>query len=264
MKKVFFTTFITALITIQSYSQEKKLIYVDENYKEINFKKFKSKFKSEVFFVVVAETDSVIYKKLRFKEYFGKLDIKKKSQLNKLFFKRVDIDTTKIWLIHYLDSLPDIKFMPKKSKIILLDSLNKPVGERIIKKLYKKCTIVFSSKKTFGNKHLHAISYIDFKKNISYEINKIKKYQNVTLLHFYEENKGYPIENDKWLKDYNSILKKTFNDGMQTYRTIIIYPDGEFYASSMHKCNFNEKALINKKKFKKLKKQFIRNYSIYN
>jgi hypothetical protein len=239
MKKVFFTILIT-LITFQSYSQELKRFYVDETYKEITFQKFNKKLESQLFFTVTAINDTAIVKKLRFKEFFGHLGIKKK-QLNKLFAKRFDIDSTKIWLIHYMDSLPDVTKMAKKSGVVYIDSSKR--------------------------RHKHVMSYLDYRKIIPRETKKYRNLKKVSLLHFYNFNKGYlqkDIELEKWYKDSNLILKSIFTDGMKMYKTIVIHPNGKFYVRIVRKLFSEERKLLKYESFNRQEKKWRKKLERYN
>lgn len=255
------TLIILIFITNVSFSQEKKIIYVDENFKEISLDQYKNKFKSKLFLEVTVKKDTAIFKKLRFKEYFGRLDHIKKSQLNRLFIKRYVVDTSKIWLIHYKHFLPNIEQMPEESRIIYIDSLNKPTGKILNFKNYSPCNIA-NVKLLRTELHKYEISYKEFRLIIPKELKEFKNIKNLEFLHFYDKNKGYPVEKDnyKWLKDHNSILRKSFSDGMFMYRTIVIYPNGEFYLSETP-CRINEKKYLRKKTFKKMQKEF---YNLYN
>ena len=71
MKKIFYIVCIV-LIPFASRAQEKKRIYVDENYKVINFQKYIKKSQSKLFCVINVKTDTALFKKLRFKEFFWK------------------------------------------------------------------------------------------------------------------------------------------------------------------------------------------------
>ena len=265
MKKIFYIVCFV-LIPFASRAQEKKRIYVDENYKVINFQKFTKKSQSKLFYVINAKTDTALFKKLRFKEFFGKLDLKKKNQLNKLFQKRFKIDTTKIWLIHYIDSLPNIKEMPNKSGIVFLDSLDNEEGEILNKKEFEKTIIsrnVNSINISLPKKHKHVISFEDYKKIVLNEIKKYQKFKNIYLLHFYSFNKGYPlndIDSEKWYKDYNLILKRTFTDGMKMYKTIIVYPNGDFYLNTYGEV----KKVLSSNKFSKEKRKWEKQLEKYN
>tara|TARA_B100000787_G_C16079960_1_gene243966 strand:- start:465 stop:692 length:228 start_codon:yes stop_codon:yes gene_type:complete len=70
------------------YSQQPKTVYVDEGYDEITKNKFNKLLKSNLYDIAETIRDTAIFKKLRYKEYFGKLSQSNKSKLNKLFSLR--------------------------------------------------------------------------------------------------------------------------------------------------------------------------------
>ena len=109
-----------------------------------------------------------IYKKLRYKEYFGRLSKKNKGQLNKLFNSRYKIDSAKKWLFHYIDSLPNKEKMPKISGVIIYDSVETKKSLFLSKKVFKK-----NYRKYINSKHRHVMSYDEFQDNIRKEKNKI-------------------------------------------------------------------------------------------
>ncbi len=268
MKKISFLIFLI-FFTFQSYSQEKKRIYVDENYKEISFEKFNFKYRSELFDIINAETSTSLYRKLRFKIFFGNLNQFKKSQLNKFYYKKFRIDSTKIWLIHYTDSLPNIKFMPKKSGVFMLDSLGNNIGKVLNKKEFEDKVIKrsnYSIKINLKSRHRHVLSYEDYDEIISKEQQEYNKVNDLLLLHFYNFNKGYPVSNKKnqWLKDLNLIIRKTFSDGISMYKILIIHPNGDYYAGSCSSCFTDEKKLLKLKSFKKAKKKWYKRLNRFN
>jgi len=261
MKKIFFFT-LFASISFQLYSQEKERVYVDENYQKIDFQKFTKKLQSNLFYVAKVENDTALFKKLRFKQYFGNIGLKKKYQLNKLFYKRYQIDTTKTWLIHYLDSLPDIAKMPVESGVIFLDSMGNQDGKMLSETQYKNSLVRKSGNAIYLNtqinnkRHMHIISFSDYKKIIPNEKRKYKKVKDVDLLHFYNYDKGY-LKNDinnNLYKDHNLILKRTFTDGMRMYNTIILFANGDFCLNP----NGKVKKLLKPVKFKKEEKKWIK------
>jgi hypothetical protein len=174
MKKYFIISLLT-LSVITGYSQKRKTIYVNENFTEIIFSEYKKGLKSGLFTATEIVNDTAIFLKLRYTEYFGTLSPQKKKQINSLFNKRFKVDTIKTWLIHYIDTLPNKKEMPKVSGVIVYDSLNKVKG-------------IFSSKKKFRSnfrinskyKHKHVSSYTDYLKKIKNERKKVNK-----LRHFF-------------------------------------------------------------------------------
>jgi len=129
------------LIVTNIFSQQTKTIYVDESYDEISKEKFDRLLESNLYDIAETIRDEKIYKKLRYKEYFGRLSKKNKDQLNKLFNSRYNIDSTKKWLFHYIDSLPNKEKMPKISGVIIYDSVEtKKIIFFCLKKFLKKTT----------------------------------------------------------------------------------------------------------------------------
>lgn len=266
MKKIFLLS-VFVLFFFKSNSQIKDTIYVDESYNKITRNEFKRKALSSLFYSANLNKDSIHYKKLRYKEYFGSLGFKKKHQLNKLFNLRFKIDTTKIWLIHYVDSLPDMKRMPVKSGIILLDSIGRQDGKILSKKDFSNLLINRSTNRITINsdvskrKHRHVTSYKDYKRIISKERKRYKKFKNVELIHFYEFNKGYPkedIENNKWYQDKNKLLKRTFTDGMKMYKVIVLFPNGDFCLNPYGPDK--AKKILKRKKYLREKKKWKKNH----
>ncbi|WP_298778025.1 hypothetical protein [uncultured Polaribacter sp.] len=258
MKKVLFILII--LFGNNLVSQNKKIIYVDENYKKVGFLKFKKKESSMLFDLIIAENDTVIIKKLRYKEFFGKLDHITKKQLSLIFNSKYNIDTTKTWLIHNVDSVPDIKRMPKKSGIEFLDSLQNPTGIFWTKKELKT-----NSKEMPYKRHRHVSNFEDYLNKINVEKKSIKK--NIELLHFYSKNNGFPIKTLNeydYFEDYNSLIRKLFTDGTKAYKVIILFTDGSFYASNVYNCIKLENKLTTKKYFNRKKKKWYKKINKLN
>ena len=226
---------ILGLFTLVSQSQEKKSIYLDENYETISFNAFSKKLESKLFIVTNVENDTAVIQKLRFINYFGDLGSKKKSQLNKLFHKRFQVDSTKVWLIYYQDTLRNVK----KSK---RTSLKPP-------------------------KHKNKFIIVDEFRNVApLELEKYKKLKNISLLFFYEGIKGNPLikQHIRWYKDYNSILKRTFTDGMKMYKYIIVHPNGNFNLSSSVKSFSENRILLELKSFNEMEENWIRSHEKFN
>ncbi|CAM1347421.1 hypothetical protein [Tenacibaculum insulae] len=229
-----------------NHSQSKKIIYVDEKYNEISFTSYQKKLSSKLFDIAIVEDKNMIYKKLRYYEYYSKLPIKTKYQLTKLFSKRFNIDSTKTLLIHYIDSVPDIKKMPIESGIEIKDSLNKTI--RFISNTELKSN---KNGSNYLKKHRHIQSFNDYIKNIKSEINKYHK-KRLELIHFYNQNKGFPewkLKEIKYFKDHNSLIKKIFSDKMKTYDVILIHSNGEFYVSNTRNHSYNKENKLAKKSF---------------
>jgi len=269
MMKFFSLISFFILLSFQLYAQSKKIIYVNENYDIIDFHEFNRKLKSDLFFIAHVENDTAMYKKLRFKVFFGKLNSQKKSQLNKLLYMRNRIDSTKIWLIHYIDSLPNPELMPKKSGIVILDSLGHEKGAVLTRKEFENSIVKNTNnsiKVKATVKHKHVLSYEDYTTRILSEIKTYNKFDNSILLHFYNFNNGFPVNTDELicLKDYNLSLRKTFTDGMRVYKKIIIYPDGDFCLGSFGNNYMDEKRLLKYRSFKKVEKKWNKKRKQYN
>lgn len=253
MKK--YIVFLLILICTRSFSQIKDTIYVNDKFVKIDLQGFKSEIKSNLYSINEIDTDSVFYRKLRFKKYYGALSLIKKQELNKFFMSKFKIDTNKVLYIHYLDTLPDISKMYKTSGIIALDSTKAYFGKVLTRKEYSDLSHANATSfyDLINNKIKYVISYDDYKKRIEKEIEEYNKLKNVKILHFYDLNKGYPekdVEFQELYKDFNLILKNTFTDGMKVYKSIIIYPNGEFFLSDYTGRHFNKK-LLKPKFFKK-------------
>lgn len=253
---LFFVIFIHDICV----SQHKKIIYVDENYKEINFLTYKKKLQSNLFDIAKVENDTALFKKLRFIEFYGVLKPKIKSQLAKLFNKKYNIDTTKIWLIHYVDFMPNLEKMPEKSGVELLDSLYNPTGIFLNDKEFKK-------RKCSKARHKHITSAKDYISQIDKESREVKN-KKVSLLHFYGTNKGFPeeiIKKYNYFQDYKDLIKKLFNDKMKNFSVIILYPNREFYISNFYVGNLKlEKKLVRKSYYNRKKKLWQKRLSKLN
>ena len=233
--KGIFTIILLTFFIFKTQSQSKKHFYADEKYNDISQEEFNRKVTSDLFLTVSLENDTVVINKLRFVNYFGDLGSKKKSQLNKLFHKRFQIDSTKVWLIYYQDTLPNLKVIKNKNTYAILKYKKKHgLADRLI---------VIDE---FGH-YIHS------------ETKKYKKLKNVSLLYFYEGNKGYPLKRNKIrrYKDYNSILTRTFTDGMRMYKYIIVHPNGNFNLSSYVKSFSENRMLLELKSFKEMEENWI-------
>ncbi|RSC94029.1 hypothetical protein [Tenacibaculum singaporense] len=236
-----------------SFSQHKKIIYVDENYKTIDFITYSKKLDSKLFDIAIASNDTATFKKLRFSEFYGNLNSKVKNQFKKIINKRYKIDTTNIWLIHYIDTIPNIKKMPKESGIEFLDSLNNPTGIFLNNKEFKK------KKSHPFKRHKHITSSKDYINRIKQERKRVNK--KVNLIHFYNFNKGFPIKTLNSLgyyKDYNNLVSKLFNDKMKMFSVIILYPSGDFYTSKhYYGSSLKEKKLLKTRYFNNQKEKWL-------
>ena len=249
MKKVLL--FLALLSYLNSFSQHKKIIYADEYFNTISFTNYQKKLSSNLFDIAEIENDTAIIKKLRYASYYGKLKAVTNRQLSKILNKRFNIDTTKTLLIHYINSVPDIKKMPKESGIEFLDSLNNNTGIFLTESKFKT-----DLKKYSYNKHKHVLSKDDFFKKIKSERKKFSK--KIELIHFYKTNNGFPVKKlspYNYFKDDNNLISRLFSDKTKMYKVILIHPNGEFYVSKFSHGSFlREKKLTKKSFYKKEKK----------
>ena len=254
MKNLITPIFYFLMIT-NIYSQEPKTIYVNESYDEITKEKFDKLFKSNLYDIAETTRDEKIYKKLRYKEYFGRLSKKNKDQLNKLFNLRYKIDSTKKWLFHYIDTLPNKEKMPKISGVFVYDSIETKKTFFLSKKVVNN-----NYKKYMNSKHRHVMSYDEFQDKIRKEKKKISK--KTVFTHIYNQNKGIPKEFLKemnYYKDNIPVFRNIFSDGMKNYNTILIFPNGNYYL--VHNYNIsNVKKLLQSSFYKKRKKNWLKKH----
>jgi len=237
------------------FPNPKEIIYVDEKFEKVDFATFSEKLNTQLFLTSLVEMDTIIFKKLRFKEYFGSLG-KKKSQLNKLYHQRYHVDSTKVWLIHYTDSLPKSTDFQREYDITLFDCFNEEV---LSSEMYIRGTGRHSKTKSDRSEKI-VTHYKDYLRRNSWKFKKLNNNKGSSLLHFYEYNKGYSFKRDhkKWIEDDNHILKGTFSDGLfLSYKLLVIYPNGDFYTSHYFKSFSDQKKLLKYKPFKKLKKKWL-------
>ena len=259
MKKILLFILLT-LITLDGYSQSKKRIYVDENFKKINFLNFDKKIESNLYNVVGLVNDSAIFKKLQLNEIFGKLDSKKKSQLNKLFLNRYKVDSLNTWYIHYrIDELNRIN--KPNLKYVFTDSLTKEPKEKKIEYFTRRVTSRYVQ-----TNDPDTISYF-FNKLSIFELNRIKNPKKTTLLHLDDIKRDSSLTvqgiHNHFYEDYNSIVKTIFNVSFSNNNLIIIHPDGSYYVSK-NRSGFNRKELFKYKSFKREEKKWLKKYENYN
>lgn len=247
MNKILFVFIAFLLFISKSYSQHKKTHYVSENNQFIGFLEYQKKIESRLFTITYLKNDTVLIKKLRYKEYFGKLSVIKKEQLNKILKKRFDIDTTKILLIHQLDSLLGPTNNIQESSFMHLFS----VKNNLFSNSLNYNTFIRSE----NNKPIESSIYYKELKN---EKNNLKT-PEATLIHFYKTNNGFPedyIRSLNYFKNPNNNVTLFFNDGILTYQVILIHKNGDYYISSFR--TDNHKKLLNKKYYNRKKKQWLR------
>lgn len=185
-------------------TKHKKEIYFDEVDATINKRQHDIKLKSDLFSSVKFETDTLILHKLRFSHLFGTLDTIKKQQLFKLLSARNSIDTTKIIVIHYQDTLRRIDEFAEEDGII--QNKNGRGHRHVI------------SHNTFINQHKKCLRNL-YKKGVN------------NVYHFYKHNNGHPevYESYTWERDHLTLIDRLFRDSFRRFGTIVIYPNGNFF-----------------------------------
>ena len=210
---------------IQQVLAQKKVVYINAGYKKIDSVTFNNKAQLDLFLVATIENDSVILKKLRYKEYFGTLNPQKKSQINKLFYKLYRIDTSKIWYIHYLygDSINKIT-LPKEKTLLIHHNITHFEIAEIIEPIDKKTGYFKYSNKSIpyytDDKTGDKITLVRFRdtlnnQNKQLNVTKMRKKDFLAYLkkmnfkkyyHFSEPHNSGRIEED--INDEKKQLKK--------------------------------------------------------
>lgn len=245
------------LLTLYGYSQaSKEIIYVNENFKKINFIDFQKKVESNLYHVIGVVNDSAIFKKLELKEIFGRISVKEKSQLNKLFLNRYKVDSSNIWYIHYSLNLFN-RNNKSKAKYVLDDTLFTESKQK--RKEY------FTRKTSYGYKQTNNPDTIRkfFRIINKFELNRINNPVNTSLLHL-DNMKRPPLiiikeQQNDYYQDYNLIIKNRFNVGENMNNLIIIHPDGSYYISK-NRSNFSRKELFKFNSFKREERKWRRKY----
>lgn len=184
-------------------SASKDTLRVDRNNQSIAKKIYDYKLDSSLFSALRFENDSLILYKLRLSYMFGELMPEKKTQLYQLLYSKNQVDTSKIMVIHYQDTLRAISYFPEKSKIVYAeDSLS----------------------------HRHVANHKTFIKQHERCVKKNGKGRRNNVYHFFGYNEGHPTEFDKikWQKDYLSLVERIYRDSYGRFNTIILHPDGTF------------------------------------
>lgn len=253
--------FAIFLFCLSGIAQETPVVYVDENFKPISEVEFQLKLKADYFSEAKIPGDSVVYKKLFFNQYFGTLDQTKKSEIQKLFYSRLNLDTTKIWVIHYGDTLPDITTLSKRTYIEYLPKYQTEESFEAVRKLNRNS---FTDTKSIEAAlqlvtHKHHRSFKSSQRNIRRELRAYRKHKNALLLHFFNVNQGYPTNHRGvvWLKDHYKVIRKTFNDGAYNYKFIILYPNGDFFVSYKQLPYEKESKYLNEAYFNEQKDSFL-------
>ena len=233
--KYFLLTFFLSVFSF-SFSQ---VSYYDWDLSAISHEAYRIKMKTGKYLSVkVQENKNQLFYKLRRKEIFGQLDTTTHQQLRMALQKEYHLQTENVLFIHYIDTLPVVSQMPAKDTLIQYQK--KDSAGNII------------------NAHRHLMSFETEKKNITKEIQKFKKWKQVTFVQLVNEVNDYPstIEDHRIMKDPMLLFRKVFSDGFQPYVNIILYPDGSFAMTARQMNESEIKRRLNKKKFEKEKKNW--------
>lgn len=222
------------------YSQIKKTLYVNEDFKEISKLEFDKKHNSSIYGTKTYDLDTIVYKSTFLRYYMGKLEKTKKKQLYSLLVQRNNVDTTKSILIHYKDTLKTIGSFPTVDSFVYYKKggIRRIVSHNTFIKVHKDCEREYSKK-------------------------------HITTYHFFNHNEGHPLEIKKiiWRQDYLGLLRKLFFTSRvkNKYWTILLHPNGDYVVNY-----FGVAPLKKWKEFKKHKNwnthflQFQKSMSLLN
>ncbi|APY10037.1 hypothetical protein BWZ22_01725 [Seonamhaeicola sp. S2-3] len=245
---------------------QQDVIHIDENGKSISANVFKTKISSSIYHGVRYDTDSLVLQEIKYNYRFGKLLPNAKKQLFQLLSLRHQIDTTRILMIHYIDTLRAVSEFPKKSSTILYDSLNqeiKSVQKTITYPLGGVKIDLSNNQKVY--KQEHVLNYRDFINSYKRCYRRYRKYKQVSVFHFYDYNNGHPneLKKLKWFQDYGGVLKKLFFNEKSRGYNVIIKPSGEFFIEYRENhITFDD--LINSKKWNEMKINFDKEIKVLN
>jgi hypothetical protein len=256
MKKRIYSQFIPLLFCclwhLSTSGQETEVFY-NEKYQKIKKSIFENKLKSKLFFTASWKNDTAKFHKLRYAEFFGKMDSIKHKQLKSQLSSKYNLNPNKRWLIYYIDSLPDVKKMPPKSGFFYIDTIAKdsifiPRNGRRSKK--------FDREKY--NYRFHVRSLKSYQKGIKRASKKSNS--SVECFYLYNFNNGFSIINSKKFrlyKDPNQIVKKVFSDGQISYKAIILDIYGNFYVTSADNGE-HQKIMLTEKGYSTYKRKWLK------
>lgn len=177
--------------------------YFDLSQSEVGKITFFEKSKKDYIHFVSYEYQDTLYFQLQLSYYFAKLTDHKKKLLFNYLARDHKVDTSKIMIIHYADSLKSIKNFPKADTV-----LNGP-----------------------GATHKHLYSHQAFVDQNRNCIKKYNKNKHSNVYHFVKTNKDHPLEiaDAKWYIDKRESLYSIFNKTIKTFLIAIIHPDGRYF-----------------------------------
>ena len=154
-------------------------------------------------------------------------------------------------MIYHIDTLPNAEKIHKEAGIYYIDTIAK---DSVFGPRYRHYKNLDREKYNYGR---HVSSLKSFQKYLKQWRQKINS--NIELFFTYNSNKGFPLDFSpkvKLYKDPNNIIGKVFNDGQVKYRHIMLYPNGDFYVTSIH--NWEIKLpLLKRSKYLKEKEKWL-------
>lgn len=227
--------FLLFFIVTTCFSQKKKeSVYLDESYNVITKKQYNKRLNSEIYHSLNYDLDTIKYKKLRLSHFFGKLEGVKKQQLFKLLYLRNGVDTTKTLVFHYNDTLKAKKYFPEKDSVAY----------------FKK------------GRHKHLICYDTFLEQHKKCVDKWRKKDNISILHYYCVNKGHPDEIGEvlWYKDPSNVIKNVFRDDYKNFKFFALKPNGHFFVYSIRDSKKLDYVKLIANKWEFYEKKFYKTY----
>lgn len=225
------------IVNSMTVTSQKKEIYFNEKMDIINKSDFEKRFQSKLFNVTEWEDKKSKNFKLRFIEYYGKIDSVRNNQLRQILSENIDLDKNKLWQISYFDTLPNTKLMRDQSVFVYIDSLKQDT-------IYSQKRISWSNNRYDLDKltlkgYIHGFN--DFTRLFTKK-NKHRSRKKDSFWLFNYDNKFplHRIKKPNIFKDPRSILRRLFNDGQIPYELILLYPDGKFYVTSQDNSHFKD------------------------
>ncbi len=229
------------LSNISLAQKVKDTIYLDENNTIINKFRFTQKLNSTIYYGLTFDSDTIVYQKIRFSYFFGKIDPLKKQQLFKYLSARNGVDTTKMIAIHYEDTLKPASDFPKHDSVAY-------TKER--------------------KQHKHIRSYKSYIKGHKQCHKNFKKRKNASVYHYYNTNLGHKETYKKlsWHQDHQRVLRRIFKDKYKPFNSYIIKPNGDYVVFIYYIRNggFEYSDIFKKDRWKQAQKLFKRKLKSHN
>ena len=227
MNKLFYSTILFFGLSLSLFSQiktAKDTLYLDENNVKISKSTFNKKIESAVFFSRTYDIKDVVFKKVSYQYYFGKITPKIREELQVIINSKTNrkIKHNENILIHYFDTLQGYEFQKKRHKsyfkntkgthiLINNDTINPFKNKILTRKKYKK-------------------SQHEYQRKLAKCSLKLEKRENTKVIEMYNIDKGYPLELEKltWMKD-PGVFKENFFINIYENNLLIIKPNGDFF-----------------------------------